>query len=86
MSEKKEHRTVKLEKLVHTMDIDHPNGIDEGHTIIGVPIGEPTVGESFQVIHFELFRTSTVEEIIDKNTFRTLNSIYRWKYIETEKL
>jgi hypothetical protein len=40
---------------------------------------EPEVGKPFVVGGF---RSSTVVEIIDDHTFKTLNSIYEWKIIE----
>ena len=57
----------------------HPGNIPEGDVRTGTFLKEPTVGEKFWCGHN--WRTSIVQEIIDENTFRTLNSIYTWEYI-----
>jgi hypothetical protein len=40
---------------------------------------EPQLGRRFNV---GTFSTSGVQEIIDKNTFRTYSSIYRWERVD----
>jgi hypothetical protein len=40
---------------------------------------KPEVGKCF---HLGFFRTSAVQEIIDEQTIKTHNSIYRWEIIE----
>lgn len=75
---------VKLVKIEHHMDEPHPNGIDNGTVISGYAKKEPTVGEIFFItISSRWFRTSIVQEIIDKNTFRTQNSTYHWEYVKS---
>jgi len=66
----------------------HPNNIDEGYTHTDVTnskeIVDPEIGLCFYV---GSFRTSRVTEIVSKNIFKTMNSIYQWKvnedYVET---
>lgn len=65
-----------LEKISELPDAMHPNNIEVGHLQTGELISEPEVGKCFWVGYF--WRTSIVKEIIDENTFKTCNSIYRW--------
>jgi hypothetical protein len=65
-------RLVKIKELENAL---HPNNIEVGFTKEGTLINEPKVGECFYV-GFN-WRTSTVQEVIDENTFRTYNSIYK---------
>jgi len=70
---------IKLEKLSELPDAKHPNNIEVGHVTEGKFNGEPQIGEAFWVgFHW---RTSVVTEIINENTFKTCNSIYRWTEI-----
>lgn len=69
---------IKLEKLEERLDAKHPDNIQVGFKKIGEMIDFPRLGNCFWV--GKSFRTSVVEEIIDINTFKTVNSIYR--YIE----
>jgi len=71
---------IKLEKLNELPDARHPNNIEVGHVVEGEFNTKPKVGECFWVGTF--WRTSMVQEVIDTNTFRTYNSIYRWTVIE----
>lgn len=80
--------SVKLTKLREADNPLFPNNIEEGYTIIrsvyAHKFHEPEVGESFYLYEYNsggMFSTSTVQEIIDSNTFRTHNSIYRWEII-----
>jgi len=73
---------IKLEKLNELPDAKHPNNIDVGHVVEGEFNAEPNVGECFWVGDY--WRTSAVQEIIDANTFRTYNSIYKWSIIEND--
>lgn len=80
--------SVKLTKLREADNPLFPNNIEEGYTIIrsvyAHEFHEPEVGESFYLYEYNsggMFSTSTVQEIIDSNTFRTHNSIYRWEII-----
>jgi hypothetical protein len=74
---------IKLTKLTELEDALHPNNIEEGYeTIRDVEekyFEEPQIGRRFNVGRFS---TSGVQEIIDKNTFRTYSSIYRWEYVD----
>lgn len=56
----------------------------------GVFVGEPKVGESFEIWalsnkpHERGMYTSLVQEILDENTFKTVNSIYFWTIEEKQ--
>lgn len=64
---------------------EHPNKINEGYTVEGEISELPLVGFSLYVSHgTRLFATSQITEIIDGNTFKTLNSTYKWEVINTE--
>lgn len=63
-----------LEKISELPDAMHPNNIEVGRVVVGDLFADPQVGKCFWV---GWFRTSIVKEIIDENTFRTCNSIYR---------
>ena len=67
---------IKLEKLKELPDAKHPNNIEVGFIKTGNFVAEPEVGKAFYIGWN--WRTSLVTEIIDANTFRTLNSIYVW--------
>jgi len=73
---------IKLTKLTELKDALHPNNIKEGFEIIREVeeehFKEPQIDRRFNVGSFS---TSGVQEIIDKNTFRTYSSIYRWEHI-----
>lgn len=74
---------VKITKLREADNPLHPNNIDTGYETVGNFIAVPKVGESFLISRGlgGYFCTSTVQEIIDDNTFRTHNSIYRYELI-----
>ena len=60
----------------------HPNGIYEGHTVLGFIISELTIGERFEICGAGNFlSTSPVTEIIsitpEETIFKTLNSTYK---------
>lgn len=58
----------------------HPNGIDEGYTIIGYYREPPKIGERFFFKGRGLLdhlRTSTVKEIVSESEFKTENSTYK---------
>ena len=67
---------IKLEKLEELPNAKHPNNKEVGYIKIGEFVKEPVIGESFWVGRD--WRTSPVTEIINKNIFKTLNSIYKW--------
>ena len=74
---------VKLQKVSDNMfNGRHPNFIDRGHTVYGKVVEDLQVGLSFKLIDVKgdshgYFYTSNVLEIIDENTFTTLNSTYK---------
>ena len=70
---------IKLTKLKEAPSPLHPNNIEVGFEKIGVFVKEPVVGEPFYLGWS--WATSTVQEIIDPDTFRTHNSIYRYELI-----
>lgn len=73
---------VKITKLEELESPIHHNNIMVGFERIGTIINLPKVGECFWV---DSFRTSTVKEIINENTFKTCNSIYTFSEIKTPK-
>lgn len=62
---------VKVEKI----EIIHPSDTSIGFFIIGNFHDFPKIGERFRV--GAAWSTSTVVEIINYNTIKTLNSVYR---------
>lgn len=72
-------KKVKITKLTELPDALHPNNIQEGFSKIGFIEREPTLGERFNVGQFS---TSSVQEIIDSNTFKTYSSVYKWEILE----
>lgn len=70
---------IRLIKIKEIPDAMHPNNIDEGFSMDGKMWDTPKIGDCFYV--GDNFRTSYVKEIIDENTFKTCNSIYRFEII-----
>lgn len=70
---------IRLTKLNELPDAIWKNNIEEGFVKEGEFVAEPKVGECFWVGDY--WSTSLVKEIIDNNTFKTCNSIYRWESI-----
>lgn len=71
---------ITLVKIKELEDAKYKNNIEEGFEIIGEITEEPKIGDCFYVFkqnNITWFRTSTVMEIIDKDTFKTVNSIYK---------
>lgn len=72
---------IKLVKIKELEDAYYPNNIKEGYEKYGFLVEEPEVNRPFMCYSDKwlsgALRTSTVQEIIDKDTFRTYNSIYR---------
>jgi len=67
-----------LEKIEdNKFNNNHPNGINIGRKSYGVIIQRPVIGQSCYV--GDLI-TSVVIEVIDDNTFKTLNSTYKITY------
>lgn len=74
---------VRLTKIKEAENPLHPNNIEEGRIAEGFTENIPTVGERFTIAGFNTwFSTSAVQEIIDENTFRTHNSIYKWQILD----
>jgi len=80
-------KRIKITKLEERPDAEVKNNIAVNSYRIGTMIDEPKVGSRFRLYDvisingFEPrsltgFWTSTVEEIIDDKTFKTVNSIY----------
>ena len=70
----------RITKIKSLLEGPHPNGIEVGYVKEGiVSTITPRVGESFY-IGFN-FRTSEVTKIIDKDTFETLNAVYKVELI-----
>ena len=73
---------MKLIRIIKLRESDnplYPGNVPEGLIREGACFPDiPEVGKPFCV---GAFITSTVQEIIDDNTFRTFNSIYRWEII-----
>lgn len=73
---------VKVVKLTDDrFDGKHPNGIGVGFEIKGQLVTNIEVGSPLFINHcthsqYEWFHTSVITEIIDENTFKTLNSTY----------
>lgn len=71
---------IRLTKLSELADARHPNNIEVGHIVEDEFVDDPKVGFPFYIGSH--WRTSIVREIINENTFRTLNSLYRWEEIK----
>ena len=73
---------IRIKKLKEVDDPTHPDNIEEGFETTRQMQAEyfegPIVGQRFYVGNFS---TSLVQEILTKNTFRTLNSVYEWEII-----
>lgn len=68
-----------IKKSDDVFDGFHPNGKDEGYTIIGTFNKAPTVGERFIIRGrrlTEYLNTSPVTEIVSDTVFKTENSTY----------
>lgn len=68
---------VTIEKITELENATHPENIAVGFTLSGRMAAEPKLFTRFRV--GPTWSTSVVTEIIDENTFKTLNSIYRIK-------
>lgn len=75
---------IKITKIRELENALHPNNIEVGSERIKEMPDElfrrPQVGLPF---YAGMFRTSVVQEIIDNNTFKTHNSVYRWEILPT---
>lgn len=72
---------VQIEKIEELENAVHPKNMPVGFTFSGNITDSPTVGKRFYV---GTFSTSIVLELIDPTTFKTLNSIYKWKILEQQ--
>ncbi len=72
---------IKLIKIEELKDAIVKNNKPEGYSKEGMLHWPPVVGESFYLFSDSIMeanlRTSTVTEIIDEDTFKTLNSVYK---------
>jgi hypothetical protein len=73
-------RNIKLTKVKEMEDAYAPHNIEVGREVTGAFIIPPTVGEAFWVGNH--WRTSTVKEVLPEQTFRTLNSVYKYEFID----
>lgn len=80
----KKVKFVKLQKIKEVNNPLHANNIEPGYIIYGIFNEKPIVGRSF-IISYN-FATSTVKEIINKTTFKTYNSIYKWYTFKFDKI
>lgn len=67
-------KVIKLIKLNDLPNAEVPFNIPEGYVTEGINISDPVVGDHFYVGNI---LTSPVTEIIDNQTFKTCNSLYR---------
>ena len=68
----------------------HPNGIFRGYTVYGEIENPPIEGEALLIVKAKgdahgSFHTSVITEIVDENTFKTLNSTYHIEMIDFKK-
>lgn len=75
------YRNIGLLKVEELAEAVHPNNIEVGYDVTGAFVKEPKIGEAFWVGLG--WRTSKVTEIISEDTFKTLNSTYRWRFLES---
>ena len=76
-------KTVILKKIEEAENPVHPNNKKIGSVREGEYISDPIAGKEFYIGHgFRSYKTSTVQEILSENTFRTYNSIYKWEIVE----
>ena len=73
---------IKLTKLQELPDAIHPNNIEVGFkkTLYVDKVLKPMKGVRFPPMSY--WSTSIVTEIIDENTFKTLNSVYKWEVLD----
>jgi len=77
---------IKLVKVKELPDAAHPDNKPVGYEKTGEIPSEPEVGKQFIVYpnNTSVFITGIVTEIIDKNTFKTKNSVYKIKRLSNE--
>ena len=72
-------KQIKLTKLKELPDAHDPHNIMEGHEVVGHFVDYPKVGEQFRVAFH--WKTSIVQEIVDVDIFKTMNSLYKWEVV-----
>ena len=73
-------RITKLEELTDALNPNNiPSGFTETFDVRESNFEPPQLNKRFWVGRFS---TSGVQEILDPNTFKTFNSIYRWEIID----
>ena len=75
---------IKLTKLQELPDARHPNNIEIGFEkkLYVEDAVEPMIGVRFPPMSY--CSTSVVTEIIDENTFKTRNSVYKWEVLDED--
>lgn len=75
---------IKITKLQELPDAIHPNNISVGFEkkLYLDNNVTPIKGVRFPPMCY--WSTSIVTEIIDENTFKTLNSVYRWEVLDED--
>jgi hypothetical protein len=64
----------------------HPNGIDVGYQSQGTLQRDLKEGDFLHIVGFGRYLiTSTIQKILDENTFTTMNSTYKIKKIDPPK-
>jgi hypothetical protein len=81
---------VKVTKITDdTFNGEHPNGINEGYSIIGFYEKEPTVGERFLVKGkrmWDFLETSLVTEPLnEEGVFKTTYSTYKIEHLKEDE-
>lgn len=77
-------KKVRLTKITDCEDPKHPRHIENGYVVEDTFEDDPKIGKSFIIYggYHGLWRTSKVTEILGVDTFKTLNSIYKWEIIK----
>ena len=71
-----------ISKVENRPDVAEHSPVEVGKEYTGVADKLPVVGECFYLVWGvaqHTFRTSTVEEILPNNQFRTRNSVYQYR-------
>lgn len=74
---------IKLTKLKEVDKPVHPDNIKVGREVQGAMLNKPRIGHRFYV--GVSWSTSPVQDVLDENTFKTLNSIYKIEEINKPK-
>jgi hypothetical protein len=70
---------IKLTKIKENPDGKYSASVAIGKEMIGDFVGEPVVGKSFVIPG--VVKTSPILEVLDNNTFKTYNSVYRYEFL-----